>query len=369
MGMKKLVVLIVALVLVFMANGGMAQTVATISGAPANSNVNGQYETLQAAFDAVEVANLGNVTIALAQNTTIKENGGAATLTQFAGTAVTIKGDNNTTVVNCTILITGNGGSHDDNTRVIVDGVVFDGTDVQTPYDYLIGYVEGFSNARNVTIQNCHFRDNEKNTVGIKFKQHYDLTIKGCTADGMHSLFWGTGSQSTTEFDDVTITNSGSGIHTGTIKNVVVKNSKFDVDEHAIRTDLTNAYDSNLTVSNNIIDSTTPIIIRGFGSEVINTTKQHVIDVAGNTYTALMADQADQVISYETGAVDSNVVNGEETAMDPLKNEFPDLAHADQNVISDLPQTGDTSSLMLWLAALTAAINGALLMKKRNAMN
>lgn len=359
MGMKKLAALVMAIVLCLTAVGAMAATVATISGAPDAKGVNGTYESLQAAFDAVKKPDLTNVTIALTPNTTIKEN---AKLIQFKNTAVTIKGDKETTVVNGTILITGNGGSHDNVTSVTIDGVVFDGKNVQNPYDYLVGNVEEFSNARNVTIQNCHFRDDAKNTVGIKFKQHYNLKIKNCTAEGMHSLFWGTGSEYTTEFDNVTVLNSGSGIHTGTIKNVIVKNSKFDVKEHAVRTDLTNAYDSSLTVSNNVINAATPVVVRGFGSEVINDKRTHELDISGNTYNSLTVDQADQVISYEKGAVTPEVVKGEETAEDVAKNKFFNPAAYNSNV--DMPVTGDNSSLMLWASMLALAAAGFVASRK-----
>ena len=337
--------------------GGLADV--TVSGANDNT-VNKSYNTLQEAFDAVGKQNLGNVTITLDPNTTIQANNDMATLNQSANTYILIKGDGKTTVVNACIKIAGyTNSASNKNCSITIENVIFDGTGVSVDGDYMLGSNKQNSDIRNLTVKGCCFTDDDKSMVGIKLQQGMGNTlISNCTAENMHSLFWGTGGDTHIVFDNVTVENSGRGIHTGTIKNVEVKNSAFDVEMHAVRIDLNNSYGISLKATNNTFDTVDPFIVRKTSNK-----ENNQIDVSNNTYLALTVDQADQVVKFEDNAT-ADMIKGEETAQDSKNNTFLNPAAYNSNSYVDLPQTGDNASLMLWSALLTLAMGGFVMMKK-----
>lgn len=120
--------------------------------------------------------------------------------------------------------------------------------------------------AHNVIVENCTFTGNSNgDVVGMRYRQTYNMIVKNSTFTNMHSLMWATGGVSvdgaeTIILDNVTVTNSKSGISFGTSQKVAVLNSNFDVTEHGIRADGTAA--ASMKVENTTINAKLPIIVR-----------------------------------------------------------------------------------------------------------
>ena len=119
--------------------------------------------------------------------------------------------------------------------------------------------------AHNVAVVNCTFIGNGKfddsnAVVAARYRQCYNMSFENCTATGLHSLIWATGTNGVS-LDKVTIKDSKSGVSFGTSTNISVENSNFNVTEdYGIRADGTVA--TTLTVKNTTIDAATPIVIR-----------------------------------------------------------------------------------------------------------
>ena len=131
--------------------------------------------------------------------------------------------------------------------------------------------------AHNVIVNNCTFTGNEE-TVGMRYRQCYNMTVKNSTFSNMHSLMWATGGDGVT-IDGVTIENSKNGISFGTTNNVVVKNSNIvSVDDYgyALRSDASGAY--KMEVSNNTLVADAPILLR-------KATGAYTLALDGNTLT------------------------------------------------------------------------------------
>ena len=235
---------------------------------------------LQAALDAAT----GDANIVMVADIT-----GDVTVSQKEGVNITLNGQNNE--YTGTIYIHGQARSTGAETLTIknikfasddtIDFISCNSTDSEKRY------------AHNVTIEGCDFTGADgKDVVGARFRQCYNITMKDCKAQNMHSLMWATGCSMLT-FDNVTIADSKSGISIGT-SNAVIKNSDITVVEHGIRAD-GGVY--TLTVENTKIKAAQPVIVRRM------TADGYTLNLSGNTLTATSTDGYQVILT--TGSDDA----------------------------------------------------------------
>lgn len=343
--MKKLAMVCLALILCLMMSNALAATAATVSGA-ADPTVNGEYATLDAALAAVSKKDLGSVTVQLAAE---KFTGETAVLTQASGTQVTVKGQKGTVLARQFKVV----GNLSDSVALTVRDVVFDATGLSC--GYMFGNDKKNSNVKNITLENCTFKDTAKDndTVSIKARQGAGtLTVKNCTFSGMGSAFWGTGGSLNVTFDGVTVQDTHSGLTTGTIPSVTVKNSEFDVPSYVVNSGLDGSYGLDLNVQNNKIDSPNPVVLRNAAREG----KQIEVDINGNTFAMPVAEKGNTVLF-------SNGASSDMVKISPADYETANEYKPAVNT-GNLPKTGDDSSLMLWMALMAAGMAGFAMLRR-----
>ena len=120
--------------------------------------------------------------------------------------------------------------------------------------------------AHNVTVENCSFAGTTGDVVGLRFRQAYNLVVRKCTANGIHSLAQVT-STSPQLYEDCDI-NAGRGLNLLTSSaNTVVKNCKIvstKEDGYGIRVDA--AAGNMMTVTGSEITAFEPIVLRSAAS-------------------------------------------------------------------------------------------------------
>ena len=120
--------------------------------------------------------------------------------------------------------------------------------------------------AHNVTVENCSFSGNTGDVIGLRFRQAYNLVVRKCTANGIHSLAQ-ISSTSPQLYEDCDI-NAGRGLNLLTSSaNTVVKNCKIvstKEDGYGIRVDA--AAGNMMTVTGSEITAFEPIVLRSAAS-------------------------------------------------------------------------------------------------------
>ena len=137
--------------------------------------------------------------------------------------------------------------------------------------------------AHNVTVEDCTFTGTEE-SVAMRYRQTFNMTVKNVTATGLHSLIQATGGDGLT-IDNATV-EAKSAVSVGTMTNVLVKNSNFNVDVYGVRANGT-AGNPSLKVENTTITAEQPVIVRKMsGAELysvdlsnvtLNTTAAHQV--------------------------------------------------------------------------------------------
>ena len=120
--------------------------------------------------------------------------------------------------------------------------------------------------AHNVTVENCSFAGTTGDVIGLRFRQAYNLVVRKCTANGIHSLAQ-ISSTSPQLYEDCDI-NAGRGLNLLTSSaNTVVKNCKIvstKEDGYGIRVDA--AAGNMMTVTGCEITAFEPIVLRNAAS-------------------------------------------------------------------------------------------------------
>jgi len=122
----------------------------------------------------------------------------------------------------------------------------------------------------NVTVEDCTF--NVPGAVAVKSYTGGDknLTIKRCTATGLHSLSQLKNVEGVT-IEDVTV-DGGRGVSFGVSSNIVVKNSTFVAESYGLRVDAT--AEATLAIENVNITAKLPVVAR-------KTSKNYTINFTG----------------------------------------------------------------------------------------
>ncbi len=318
----------------------------------------------EAALAAAASTNLGDVTITIPANTTIKGN---FVVEQVQGTNVTIKGDGKTSTINGQLKIDGNSRSTGAETLTI-EGLIFDATGI-TPA-YFIGQDSRDGAVRyphNVTIKNCVFKDTDQSTVAVTIKQGFNNSIIDCEADGVHSLYQGGGGGGFVVISGCDVTNSDEGINLGTIKRVVIEDCSISVNGYAIRADMNMSGNNTLEIMNNKIDAEEPVVLR----KEIPANSTFTLDVNDNTFYMPIAEKDNWLTVTDEDIADINVASGdvenENSFIDTTPTPTPAPTATPAPDTSNMPQTGDNSNLALFALLLTASAAGMMLLMRRKA--
>ena len=153
--------------------------------------------------------------------------------------------------------------------------------------------------AHNVTVEECTFTGNSYgDVVPMRYRQTYNMTVKNCTANNVHSFMWATGGLNGIKISNVK-SNGKNGVSFGTTANVVVENSEFNATAaygYGVRVDASGAYKAQ--INNTKITAGAPVIMRNAtgayemnisADSELTSTEVYQIIVASNDYKATEA--------------------------------------------------------------------------------
>ncbi len=229
------------------------------------------YGSLQEAIDAAYTAG-GNVTIDLLDNIS-----GTYTVKEKVGLYLTINGGGKTLAG--TIKVTALSDTND-NRRTTISGLNFVNTG-STATDFISA---GASNYYpRLTVDGCSFTGNGSGIdVAVRTKDAYGLVISNCTGTKLHSFLQNTAGVGIT-VTGVTVTDSKSGISTGTAQGITISGCNIAAGAgYGIRIDA-NTYNNNASISNNTVSAFIPVCVRKVNA-VSN------ISFSGNTMTQTNSD-------------------------------------------------------------------------------
>ena len=213
-----------------------------------------RYVFLQDALDAVE-AGEQPTTIEIIRDVTSD-----ATVSQVEGENIIIDGKNFN--FSGTIYVDGNRRNNGEETLTI-QNVKF--TTEETSHDFINAYAldseTGY--AHNVTVKDCEFTAPEENTavVGMRFRQAYNIKVKGCNFEDMFLGMWATGITGVTVKDIVATGCKEGGFSFATSNNIVVDDATIvAIQGYGIRVDA--SVETTLTVNNSRLTAKIPVVVR-----------------------------------------------------------------------------------------------------------
>ncbi len=268
-----------------------AEVEGTIIGVVAKT-ANKYYVTLQDAVDEVQ----NGETITLVSNVT--EN---VTLTEKVGLYYTIDGADKT--MNGKITVNSLSDT-EDNRRITVKNIKFVDT-ADAGVDFISSV--NTNHYPRLTIDNCTFTGSGNDgDVAVRLKSSHSVVISNCTGTGLHSFLQNTSGWNLT-IENVTVTNSKSGLALGTVQGVTVKDCEITVAGYGIRMDA-NTYNNNAVIQSNKVTAFIPVVVRDANAE------SNITFVGTNTMTQTNNDGYWCVIGkteYEEGV---SLENGFELA-------------------------------------------------------
>ena len=234
------------------------------------ATINGKnYTSLQAAIDAVQ----NGETIIL------QKDCAEVVSVNKSNVAFTIDGQNKAYTGKIQIAIGQN---------VTVKNVAFAHTGDES-HDFIanVGSPTGKNYNTTLLVEACSFTGNGKGTdVAVRTIHPTAVTIKGCTASGLHSFLQNTGGQ-TVAIENVTLTESKGGLAIGSPNGAVsVKGCNLTTSTYGVRLDANNTNAPGATLENNTVNAYIPVSVRKA------TVENYVVTVEGdkNNYTATNSD-------------------------------------------------------------------------------
>ena len=204
-----------------------------------------KFETLAEAIAAVQ----NGQTITLLKD--ITEN---VTLTEKTGLYYTIDGNGNK--MNGTISISSLSDTND-NRRITIKNINFvDTTDANVDFISSVNT----NHYPRITVEGCTFTGSGNDgDVAIRLKSSHSVIIKDCAGTGLHSFMQNTSGWNLT-IENVTVTDSKSGLALGTVQGVTVKGCNIDVAGYGIRMDA--QYNNNAVIDSNTVKAFIPVVVR-----------------------------------------------------------------------------------------------------------
>ena len=150
-----------------------------------------------------------------------------------------------------------------DNRRITIKNIKFvDDSDANVDF---ISSAETNHYPR-LTVEGCTFTGSGNNgDVAIRLKSSHSVVIKDCTGTGLHSFLQNTSGWNLT-VENVTVTNSKSGLALGTVQGVTVKGSNIVVPGYGIRLDA-DTYNNNAVIESNTVEAFIPVVVRKANTE------------------------------------------------------------------------------------------------------
>lgn len=219
-----------------------------------DAKVEGYYASLQAAVNAVQ--NGESVTLTLIND--VAEN---VTVSQAPNVAITIDGNNKT--FKRTITVDGKSAAYA-TAGLTIKNVNFDATNISKDACINLGGNNSIRYTSNVTVEYCTFTGTDKAKVGVK---NYtggckNVTIKNCTATGLHSLAQ-LKTSTTVTLAENTVTESKNGVSLGSSTGVTVTECTFTVDGYGIRPD----GGASVTITDSNISAFIPVVVRNASAD------------------------------------------------------------------------------------------------------
>ena len=213
-----------------------------------------RYVFLQDALDAVEAGEQAT-TIEIIRDVTSD-----ATVSQEEGKNIIING--NGFNFSGTIYVDGNRRNNGKETLTI-QNVKF--TTEETSHDFINAYAldQETGYAHNVTVKDCEFTAPEENTavVGMRFRQAYNIEVKGCNFEDMFLGMWATGITGVTVKDIIATGCKEGGFSFATSNNIVVDDATIvAIQGYGIRVDA--SVETTLTVNNSRLTAKIPVVVR-----------------------------------------------------------------------------------------------------------
>lgn len=209
------------------------------------------YITLQAAVDAAKNGETVDLLAACVENVTVAQN---------PDIAFTIEGNGNE--MTGTITVDGKSSAYP-AAGLTIKNIAFDATEITKDASVNLGGSNNTRYTSNVTVLDCSFVDlnSDKDKAAVK---NYtggckNLTVSGCSAQGMHSLIQVKGVAGIT-VSDIEIAECKNGISVGTSTGVTIARADIDVDGYGFRADGSGAYDA--IVEDCKITAELPVVIR-----------------------------------------------------------------------------------------------------------
>ena len=205
-----------------------------------------KYTSLQAAVNAVQ----NGQTITLVSDVTED-----VTLTEKVGLYYTIDGDGKTMTGTITVSALSD---TNDNRRITIKNINF--VDTENGRDFITSTAT--NHYPRLTVESCSFTGTGKanaNTVAIRLKSAHSVIIIDCTGTDLHSFLQNTSGWNLT-VENVTVTDSKSGLALGTVQGVTVKGCTITADGYGIRMDA--QYNNNAVIESNTINAFIPVVVR-----------------------------------------------------------------------------------------------------------
>ena len=212
-----------------------------------------------------------------------------------------------------------------------------------------------YNYSHNVTIDNCTFQnlvDGNYHVGSASFTGSYNLNMKNCTATNMHSILQAQSIDNTVVVDNVTVTDSKSGVAFGNTAYPTLKNSTIDAIDYGVRADA-NASRGNLVIENTTITAEKPIIVRkttsAYDIALTDVTLNrngiyHVVFTQGADDAAYVKPEAtctisgaDNYVIYPLNSTDGNYTNEDGNVVvqtyEGLKNAMAAAQEGDEIVV------------------------------------
>ena len=174
-----------------------------------------------------------------------------------------------------------------------------------------------YNYSHNVTIEDCTFTGNQ--TVGAaSFTGTYDLVMKNCSADNMHSILQVQSCDNNVLVEGVTVNNCKNGLSFGNTAYPTLKNSTISAAEYGVRAD-GNASRGNLVIENTTISATQPVIVRKTTTDGYAVALDNVTLSTEEVYQVVFTSGADDA-AYVAPTVTYSITGADNYAVFPRDN-------------------------------------------------
>ena len=174
-----------------------------------------------------------------------------------------------------------------------------------------------YNYSHNVTIENCTFTGNQ--TVGsASFTGTYNLVMKDCTAENMHSILQAQSCDNNILVEGVIVNNCKSGVSFGNTAYPTLKNATINAAVYGVRADA-NASRGNLVIENTTINAAQPVIVRKTTTDGYAVALDNVTLSTEEVYQVVFTSGADDA-AYVAPTVTYSITGADNYAVFPRDN-------------------------------------------------